>query len=442
MLLEFRASNYKSFKEEFVFSMVPAPKQTGLDYSVQKTKVKNKEYKSLSSAVVYGPNAAGKTNIIGAMDTMRAIVLRGNIKNAESVTTPNFAAHKLEVIPFYTTNNLPVSLSISFIEDSTLISYSIKMLLGEFLGEASNRRILEETLKVNEVVVFKRQDQLYVEKSALPNEMWNEGVAEQFDAAIGLTENGLNEEELFLTNGFKNIFSKQLVSMILNWFNEKFIVIYRSDSIQTLRKFVDPQEDTIYIEKTLTEAAKLFGVTANVLGYKASSNENEDAILYSILKKGGKTAAIPSNLFESYGTMRFINEFPLIIRALLTGATLIMDEFDASIHPLALINIINVFHNDDINKNKAQLIFNTHNPIFLNSSIFRRDEIKFVERDDETHESSHYALSDFKTSGENSTRKGEDYMTNYFVDKYGAIKDVDFSEIFDSLVNGEVTSNE
>lgn len=59
-----------------------------------------------------------------------------------------------------------------------------------------------------------------------------------------------------------------------------------------------------------------------------------------------------------------MNEFPLIIRALLNGATLVMDEFDASIHPMALMNIISIFHNDEINKKHAQLIFNTHNPIF------------------------------------------------------------------------------
>ena len=33
-----------------------------------------------------------------------------------------------------------------------------------------------------------------------------------------------------------------------------------------------------------------------------------------------------------------------LILALLTGGTLVMDEFDASIHPMALMNIINIFH--------------------------------------------------------------------------------------------------
>ena len=106
----------------------------------------------------------------------------------------------------------------------------------------------------------------------------------------------------------------------------------------------------------------------------------------------------------------------------------------ASIHPMALMNIINIFHNDEINKKHAQLVFNTHNPIFLNANLFRRDEIKFVERDDNTHCSSHYSLSDFGTSGKNGVRKNEDYMKNYFIDRYGAIKDIDFTPIFESLL--------
>ena len=104
-----------------------------------------------------------------------------------------------------------------------------------------------------------------------------------------------------------------------------------------------------------------------------------------------------------------------------------MDEFDASIHPMALMDIINIFHNDEINVNKAQLIFNTHNPIFLNSTLFRRDEIKFVDRDETTQMSIHYSLSDFKKSA--GVRTGEDYLKNYFISKYGAIKNIEFSDI-------------
>ena len=62
----------KSFVEETKFSMVKAAKQSGLDYSLLKEKIKNKLVMGLCSSVIYGPNAAGKTNIIGAMDVFRA----------------------------------------------------------------------------------------------------------------------------------------------------------------------------------------------------------------------------------------------------------------------------------------------------------------------------------------------------------------------------------
>ena len=126
--------------------------------------------------------------------------------------------------------------------------------------------------------------------------------------------------------------------------------------------------------------------------------------------------------------------FPLVIQALFTGGTLIVDEFDAAIHPMAVMNIINIFHNSDINRKQAQLVFNTHNPIFLNSNLFRRDEIKFVERDETSHESVLYSLSDFGTAGENGVRKHEDYMKNYFVSRYGALRDIDFSPIFEDII--------
>ena len=81
MLIDFKIKNYKSFASEGQFSMIAAPKQKGLDYSLYITKTPNTNLKVLSSSVIYGPNASGKTNIISAMDTLRAIILRGNIKN-------------------------------------------------------------------------------------------------------------------------------------------------------------------------------------------------------------------------------------------------------------------------------------------------------------------------------------------------------------------------
>ena len=104
MLLGFSVKNYKSFKDKMTFSMLAASKQKGLDYSVVSKKVGSKIYKILSSAIVYGPNASGKTNIIGALDTLKHIILRGNIRNCDINNNHNVAAGALELIPNNTLN--------------------------------------------------------------------------------------------------------------------------------------------------------------------------------------------------------------------------------------------------------------------------------------------------------------------------------------------------
>lgn len=433
MLLEFKAINYKSFREELIFSMIPAPKQKGLDYSILKEKVGKYIYKGLSSAIIYGSNASGKTNIIGAMDTFKNIVLRGHIRNDEK-DSPNAASVALELIPNNTSEELePVEFSIKFIEQDMLVEYAFSMNIGTFLELEYDRKVVKESLKINEKLLFNREEELEICSLDLIEGYLVNEFEEYAEGIVAIAKNNLNDEELFLMNGFRNMFSIKIANIVSDWLSNKFMVIYRADSMQLIRKFADPKKKSVYIEKTINEAAELFGINSNALGY-VIEDENEKASLSSIFETKDKSTAIPAELFESYGTIRFVNMFPLVVNALLNGGTLIVDEFDASIHPMALMNIINIFHNDEINTNHAQLIFNTHNPIFLNSNMFRRDEIKFVERDDDTHCSAHYSLSDFGTSGKEGVRKNEDYMKNYFVDRYGAIKDIDFTPIFENLL--------
>lgn len=435
MLLEFKAQNYKSFKDELIFSMIPAPKQKGLDYSILKEKIGSKIYKGLCSAIIYGPNASGKTNIIGAMETFKSIILRGNIRNSNDKSVPNAAANILELIPnCMNEKNDPVQFSIKFVENGLLFDYKLSIDIGFFLDSDYERKILSETLFVNEKMIFSRDKTLeFGDFKGIKEYLVNE-FEDNASGAISLAQSNLNDKELFLMNGFKNMFSAKLVNIIFDWLSDKLMVIYRADSLHLIRKFTDPKKQTVYIEKTINNAAKIFGINSNALGYVVPADDSE-AQLCSIFRNKDKDTAMVAELFESYGTIRFINMFPLVINALLNGGTLVVDEFDASLHPMALMSIINNFHNDDLNTKKAQLIFNTHNPIFLNSNLFRRDEIKFVERNDETNLSIHYSLSDFGTSGKNGVRRHEDYMKNYFISQYGAIKDIDFTSVFESLLN-------
>jgi AAA15 family ATPase/GTPase len=434
MLLEFRTQNYKSFKDELIFSLTPAPKQKGLDYSVLEETIGRKTYKGLCSAVIYGPNASGKTNIIGAMDTFKSIVLRGNIRNDDDNSNPNTAAAALELIPNHSSQTTdPVRFAIKFITDGMLVEYSFSADAGKFLEMNYQRKVLSETLKINHSLIFSRNAGLEFGSLDTIREFLVNAFEQNEEGAIALATSNLNNEELFFMNGFKTMFSSKLVALISNWLDNKFMVIYRADAMRFIRKFSGPKTKFMYMEGLLNEAATAFGINSNAIGYVV--DDDNEAKLCSIFGETKNKTAIPADVFESHGTICFVNMLPLVVNALLVGAALVVDEFDASIHPMALMNIINIFHNDDINLHHAQLIFNTHNPIFLNANLYRRDEIKFVERDDETHYSSHYSLADFGTTGKAGVRKNEDYMKNYFADQYGAIKNVDFTPIFEKLMS-------
>ena len=430
MLLEFRVKNYKSFKEELIFSLTPVLKEEKLKYSILKEKIGEKEYDGLSTSVIYGPNASGKSNIIGAMDTFKRIILRGNIYNSQNRETSNIAAEMLELIP---NNGLieksPISFFIKFIEKELLIEYNFSIDIGGFLESADyERKIIEESLKINNYEIYNRKNDLKIKEINRIKDYLVNDFKENEDGITTIAKNNLNSEELFLMNGFKTMFSSKLVAIISEWLNNKFIIIYRADFLQanyTGNNVVDN------VENEINKVAKEFGRGSNKLKYYRNE-KSQRMMLYSILEKNKKR--IPAELFESYGTIRFINIFPFILKIFLNGGILVADEFDASIHPMALINIINIFHNNDINKNQAQLVFNTHNPIFLNGNLFREDEIKFVEKNDKNMSIS-YSLSDFERNEDSEDY--ENYMNNYFVDHYGAIKDIDFTPIFENLMKNK-----
>ena len=428
MLLEFETENYKSFKDRVKFSMIPAPKQKDLPYSILHEKAGKKEYKALSSAVVYGPNAAGKTNIIGAIQTFKNIILRGNIRNGPPASSPNVAEYALELIPNNTlTKKKNVFFSIKFIHKEILLKYSTTIDLGTFLEKNYERKVLEEIFEINEKIIFHRiNNSLEFENLNLFDKKLITGFNKDLKTLLPILQTSLKNDDLFLMNGFKTIVSSFFADFISDYLTNNLETVYRADKM-----FMTPVfESHAVADKNLNEAAQKFGINSNKLIYIKDKKEENPPVLCSVIP--GKPP-LRSEAFESFGTIRFVSLFPLIIEALQKGSTLIIDEFDSSIHPMAIMNLINIFHNDDINIHRAQLIFNTHNPLYLNNNVFRRDEIKFVDRDDETKCSRHYSLSDFGTKGTNA-RKGKDYMNKYFMDEYGAIRNIDFSDLFEKIV--------
>ena len=120
-------------------------------------------------------------------------------------------------------------------------------------------------------------------------------------------------------------------------------------------------------------------------------------------------------LEESLGTQVVFSLIPVIKDALDNGKILVIDEFDKSLHPFIIKYIVEIFNDKEVNKNNAQLIFNTHDTNLLDLELLRRDQIWFAEKNIKDGACSIYPLDDF------SVRKNENVLKGYLLGRYGAI---------------------
>ncbi|MDX9744879.1 MAG: AAA family ATPase, partial [Arcobacteraceae bacterium] len=118
---------------------------------------------------------------------------------------------------------------------------------------------------------------------------------------------------------------------------------------------------------------------------------------------------------ESKGTEKFFKISAPILNTLKEGKILMIDELDASLHPMLTKHLIKLFHDKTINTKNAQLIFATHDTNLLKPYIFRRDQIWLTEKD-KYGATDIYSLAQFK-----NVRKDEDFEKQYIQGKYGAI---------------------
>lgn len=437
MLIEFKCKNFKSFHEGFEFIMKPENRLSEFSYSILKETIGSKVEKALATSVIYGPNAAGKTSIINAMSCFKQIIFKGNIEDSNDDRNSDHVSANMNLIPFSFLNEVePVEFGIIFTHKEVKYRYEIQFIVGEFMNKDGDRAIVKELLFVNDTLIFDRsKDEVSVLNIKAIKKYLNIGYDLQDSEKHRIAmQNNLNNKRLMLITDFYSFCSKAIVDNIKEWFDKQFIVINSSDRIRFLPNLIDNKGSAL-IDVSINEIAKEAGIVGSDFAYVSDEDSDKPKLVTIIKKNADKVVGLDAEQIESVGTLRLISIMPAIIASLKNGSVLVMDELDASLHPMIIMNLITIFHNDDVNKKHAQLIFNTHNPIYLNNNLLRRDEIKFVEKDKVTKSSVLYSLSDFKTNGEISVRKTSDYMKNYFVSRYGAIEDIDFTDIILELLN-------
>ena len=146
---------------------------------------------------------------------------------------------------------------------------------------------------------------------------------------------------------------------------------------------------------------------------------------YKVIFMTTKRYFAPFNLF-------YRNSFYIYDDSLLDNSITFIDEFDSSLHFALIKEIVNLYTDNEINSGKGQIIFTSHNPIFIPLVKIRRDQIYFIEKNSDNYSSSLYSLSDFPSE---DVRTSEAFIKNYLDGKYGALPSFDFkSEIKKALL--------
>jgi hypothetical protein len=153
----------------------------------------------------------------------------------------------------------------------------------------------------------------------------------------------------------------------------------------------------------------------------------------ALLFRHGQAEALFDFRDESAGTRSWLSLLPDALDALEVGGTMVIDEIDASLHPLLTARLIGLFREADTNPRGAQLIFTTHDASLLGTAlgeeVLARDQIWFVEKD-RNGASRLYPLSDFKP------REGENRERRYLGGSYGAVPVVSSTGFADAVREG------
>jgi hypothetical protein len=125
---------------------------------------------------------------------------------------------------------------------------------------------------------------------------------------------------------------------------------------------------------------------------------------------------------ESSGTVRLLELATRGVPVLEQGGLFLVDEIDASLHPLLSAALIGLFQSSSTNKNNAQLIFTSHDATLLGmldgNEVLLRDQVWFVEKERDGA-SILYPLAEFKPR-----KEGENRPRRYLLGSYGAIPDL------------------
>lgn len=420
MLLRFAVSNHLSIKEtqelSFIKSALKGPEEGLLSTpALPKDKV-------LPAAIIYGPNASGKSNLLDALMFMRRAVLTSQRKWAPDGGIPRQ--------PFLLSNacmGKPSRFEMDFDIEGVRYNYGFACTSSEFV---------EEWLYAAPVG---HQRMIFERGGPKPEDVkFGTSFTGQKQAIVQL----MRPNSLFLSAAFQN--NHQMAKLVVSAFQK----VRGRNSLSTAPEVLDRLLKDGEIDRRImsflaeigtgitkhrqVESARSDEHTRQMRGiFEAIWNESDvkptDDERKSFLEDVGKDINIEfahksedgDDVFlkasrESAGTRRLIPLLQDVMIALDQGNICVIDEIDASLHTQVGDAIVALFTNRATNPKGAQIIATTHDTNLLSASNLRRDELWLVEKTP-GGASELYSLADVKT------RDTDNFERGYLHGRYGAV---------------------
>jgi len=414
MLIEFNVRNYRSFFETQTLSMA-----AGTTKELKKKNIFAPAVKGcpqlLRSAVVYGPNGGGKSNLIKALSFMQKFVLFSSKESQEG--------EDIGRKPFLLHTDGPSQASefeVVFVQDNIRYQYGFAV---------TETRVTHEWL----LAYPGNRAQRWFERKYNPEK-------EQYDWYFGpklagskkTWQDATRSNALFLSTAVQ-LNSEQL-RPALAWF-QRLVVIRHGELIQ--RNFtVESCEDEEKCADIL-EFLKDAGIDVDGIEIREEKADDKNFLsdlpdeVRTFFQKDLKGKSFKEVFFkhqlrdskrsvsfplseESDGTQKLFAYVAPWLDVLNNGRVLIVDELDNSFHPHLVRFLLKLIHDPASNNANGQLIFSTHDTSILDAKILRRDQIWFMEKDD-THATQLYPLTDFHPRQKEALERG------YLQGRFGAL---------------------
>lgn len=379
MLLYFSVGGFCSFKETQDLFLTAYSGTRLKNTKYEKNFYIDKINRIMKSAVIFGSNASGKTNLILGIERLKEIIFDG-------INLPkDFNEKNLN----YDSKSIKFEMGI-LDQKKDIYDYSI---------EFQKEKLLYEKLECNNKIIYEFKNNILSSKK-FPKE-----VLKIF--SISSTETILKKLKDFQLEEVNNFV-----------FSLSDIIIKRNREINYESKDV-PNIVTENIKITLENQKKEVLQIVKLLDYTVEDFQFEklgvvnDETMYDIyfLRENTKNKFYLGN--ESEGIRKIIN-LMLGLLEIYEGKTVVIDELDSSISTISLIKLFNNFINVEENL-KGQLIVTSHNLFLFDNNIFEPQQIYIVnKKEDLTSEL--YSLAEFKIRSEK-----ENLYHDFLKGKYGGI---------------------